>query len=298
MRMSAKGCGDFVSGRRFTGALVCPRSAPVAAGRVMRAIGRTLLALLLMAFLQAICTQPGYSQEQPAPPPSQAAGSTKEDKQAGSAPKTIGGTLAEETREAAGEEQEENASLKHAKPIRWLARKIDWSVHGTHLLLSGLNFAIVAVIVIWAGRKYVPSMLRNRNQSIQQALEEARAASQEANRRLADIENRLRKLDVEIGQMQASAEKEGDAEEVRIQKAAEEDIRKVVLSAEQEIAAAAKQARRELATHTASLAIALARQQIHVDSDTDQVLVRSFASKLASRSSDNKLDDKGGKDGR
>jgi F-type H+-transporting ATPase subunit b len=261
----------------------------------MRAIVRPILALMVVVFLLAVSSQRGYSQEQSAPPPSQpAVGSTKEDKQATSPPKTIGGALAEETREAAGEEQEENASLKHAKPIQWLASKIDWSVHGTHLLLSGLNFAIVAVIVIWAGRKYLPSMLRNRNQSIQQALEEARAASQEANRRLAEIENRLRKLDVEIGQMQASAEKEGDAEEVRIQKVAEEDIRKVVLAAEQEIAAAAKQARRELATHTASLAIALARQQINVDSDTDQVLVRSFASKLASHSSD----DKGGKDGR
>ena len=85
--------------------------------------------------------------------------------------------------------------------------------------------------------------------------------------------------------MQAAAEKEADAEEARILKAAEEDIRKVVLAAEQEIAAAAKQARRELTTHTAGLAIALARQQIKVDSDTDQILVRTFASKLASRPS-------------
>jgi F0F1-type ATP synthase membrane subunit b/b' len=90
---------------------------------------------------------------------------------------------------------------------------------------------------------------------------------------------------VEIGQMQAAAEKEADAEEARILKAAEEDIRKVVLAAEQEIATAAKQARRELSTHTAGLAIALARQQINVDSNTDQILVRTFASKLASRPS-------------
>ncbi len=94
-------------------------------------------------------------------------------------------------------------------------------------------------------------MFRNRSASIQQALEEARAASQDANRRLADIENRLRQLDVEIGQMQAAAEKEADAEEVRIQKAAEDDIRKWSSAAEQEIAAAAKQARRELSTYTA-----------------------------------------------
>jgi F0F1-type ATP synthase membrane subunit b/b' len=93
--------------------------------------------------------------------------------------------------------------------------------------------------------------------------------------------------------MQATAETEANAEEARIQKAAEEDMRKVVLAAEQEIATAAKQARRELSTHTANLAIALARKQINVDSNTDQVLVRVFASKLAS---DN--DDDGGKDGR
>jgi F-type H+-transporting ATPase subunit b len=140
-------------------------------------------------------------------------------------------------------------------------------------------------------------MFRNRSASIQHALEEARAASQDANRRLADIENRLRQLDVEIGQMQATAEKEGNAEEVRIQKAAEEDIRKVVLAAEQEITAAAKQARRELTTHTAGLAIALARKQINVDSNTDQVLVRTFASKLASDVSSHDDNNDGGKDG-
>ena len=181
--------------------------------------------------------------------------------------------------------------------MRWLAAKIGWSVHGTHLLLSVINFGIVAVVIFWAVDKFVPGMLRNRNASIQRALDEARAASQDANRRLADIENRLRQLDVEIGQMQATAEKEAAAEEIRIKKAAEEDVRKVVLAAEQEIAAAAKQARRELSTHTAGLAIALARQQINVDSNTDQVLVRTFASGLASRPAGHD-DNHGGKDGR
>ena len=273
----------FVSGQRFSDAISLPRSAaPLGAG---------LLALVLFAFISAL-PLPAGAQEQPAPPPSQqAAGSTKEDKQAAPGQKSIGGDIAQETREAAGEDQEEHADLKHAKPVQWLARKIGWSVHGTHLLLSGLNFAIIAILTVWAARKFLPAMFRNRSQSIQQALQEARAASQDANRRLAEIENRLRQLDVEIGQMQSLAEKEADAEEVRIQKAAEEDIRKVVLTAEQEIAAAGKQARRELATHTATLAIALARQQINVDSNTDQVLVRSFASKLASGSD-------GGKDGR
>jgi F-type H+-transporting ATPase subunit b len=250
---------------------------------------RPLLMLALLATLSALTAQ-ANAQEQPAPPQQQ---STQPQKQADKPDQSHPGVareLVEETREAAGEEDEENVKLKHASPVRWIASKTGMSVHGAHLLATGLNFAIIVVIFWWAMQKFLPGLFRSRNQAIQQALQEARAASQDANRRLADIENRLRQLDVEIGQMQANAEKEAVAEEARIQKAAEEDIRKIALTAEQEIAAAAKQARRELAAHTASLAIALAQKQINVDANTDQVLIRSFASKLASGNN-------GGKDG-
>jgi F-type H+-transporting ATPase subunit b len=237
-------------------------------------IVHVLLALTLLAALSEIPARAYAQQESEAQASSQTSATAQEKKEN-------------------QDEQEENVNLKHAKPVRWLARKINRSVHGTHLLLAGLNFAIVVVIAFWAARKFLPPMFRKRSASIQQALEEARAASQDANRRLADIETRLRQLDVEIGQMQAAAEKEANAEESRIQKAAEEDVSKVVLAAEQEIAAAAKQARRELSTYTAGLAINLARQQIHVDTNTDQVLVRTFASKLASPASSHDHD--GGK---
>jgi len=247
--------------------------------------------LALLAFSPA--TSLRAAAQEPSATPSQQP-SAQPDKPAEPAHETIAGELVKETREAAGEDEEEHADLKHAKPVRWLAQKIDWSVHGTHLLLSGLNFAIIAVILIWAARKYLPEMFRNRTASIQQALEEARAASQDANRRLADIDNRLRQLDVEIARMQSAAESEAAAEDARVKKAAEDDVRKVVQMAEQEIAAAAKQARRDLGNHTASLAIALASKQISVDSNTDQVLVRTFAAKLASGNNDQD----GGKDGR
>jgi F-type H+-transporting ATPase subunit b len=249
-----------------------------------------LLALALLAFITM--PAPARAQEQSAAQPAQqtsAEPTTEPKKDDAHEHHGVGRELAEETRESTGEE-EDNVALKHATSVQWLAKVTGMSVHQAHLVALTFNFAIIVGVVFWAVRKYVPGILRARNASIQQALQEARAASQDANRRLSDIENRLRQLDVEIGQMQAAAEKEATAEEVRIQKDAEEDIRKVVLAAEQEIAAAAKQARRELTTHTAGLAIALAQQQINVDSNTDQVLVRSFASKLASGSD-------GGKDG-
>ena len=89
-------------------------------------------------------------------------------------------------------------------------------------------------------------MFRDRTAAIQKAMQEAQKASEEARRKLAEIESRLQKLDVEIGMMRDAAEKEGVAEEARIQAAAEEDARKIVASAEQEISAAAKAARRQL----------------------------------------------------
>lgn len=194
---------------------------------------------------------------------------------------SIGGALAKESREAAGEE-EENANLKHASAVRYLAAKTGMTVHQAHLLANTLNFVIIAFLIYWFARKGVPQLIQKRNETIQRAVEEARAASSDASRRLSDIESRLLKLDQEIGALQAAAEKEAEAEEVRIRQASEDDIRKVVHSAEQEIQAAAKQARRELAVYTADLAVALAQKQIHVDSDTDQALVSNFAGQLSS----------------
>ncbi len=305
-----------------TAAFGCPaeRSSAPACGRgnsglammkkTMPVILRPILTLALLAFLSAVPSRVD-AQEPGAPTPSQQTSADPAKKDNESAPKRKGavGQLIEENREATGEEEEDNVNLTHAAPIRWLARKTGLSVHQAHLVALSLNFAIVVPLGYWlinkmvfsiAGEKSLKDLFRSRSASIQHALEEARAASQDANRRLADIENRLRQLDVEIGQMQATAEKEAHAEEARILKAAEEDIRKVVLAAEQEIAAAAKQARRELTTHTAGLAIALARQQINVDSNTDGILVRTFASKLASHpaSDGSSHNNDGGKDGK
>jgi F-type H+-transporting ATPase subunit b len=238
----------------------------------MTTLVRSILLLAFMTILPAVRVQAfGHPQKHPSEPA-----------QASSDDKSLGAELDKETREAAGEEEEEHENLKHSVAIRYVARKTGMTVHQAHLLIVVLNFLIVAFLIYWYGRKFVPAAMRSRNESIQRALEEARSASQDANRRLAEIETRLSKLDVEIGQMQTSAEKEAEGEEARIKKAAEEDIRKVVQAAEQEIATAAKQALRELTQHTADLAVALARKQIQVDSATDQALVRNFAGKLSS----------------
>lgn len=219
--------------------------------------------------------------------PSQAAPAAQEpSKQELKKPKNpgFGQQLARETREAAGEE-DDTAAFKSSPSVVFLARITGLDLRHAYWLAVLLNFIVIAAVLFWAARKYLPGAFRARTAAIQQAMEEARRASEDANRRLAAVEARLAKLGDEISAMKASGEADLAAEEARIKAAAEEDGRKIVESAEQEITAAAKAARRDLTSYAADLAISLAKKQIHVDPATDSSLVRNFSDRLASAES-------------
>jgi F-type H+-transporting ATPase subunit b len=202
-----------------------------------------------------------------------------------------GGQLAHESNEAAGEGKDEMEEFKQSGSVRLISKWTGLNLQQSYWLSVVLNFVAIAAVIIWAARRYLPGMLRDRTAAIQKAMQEAQKASEEARRKLAEIESRLAKLDIEIGAMRDAAEKEGAAEAERIKTAAEEDARKIVASAEQEITAAIKTARRQLTAYAADLAVGLAQKQIHVDAATDQALVRSFAGQLSAAQG------KSGKDG-
>ena len=221
------------------------------------------------------------AQDQAAAPPSQQK-SKDSPKESGFAQQ-----LTHETREAAGEDKADNsdtAVFKQSGAVRFIAKKLGISVETASLLSFLFNFAVIAGIILWASRKHLPGLFKSRTAAIQKAMQEAQKASEEARRRLADIESRLMRLDGEIGMMRDTAEKEAAAEEARIHAALQEESRKIVEGAQQEIAAAAKAARRELTAYAADLAVGLAQKQIRVDAATDQALVRNFAGQLGTSS--------------
>jgi len=179
-------------------------------------------------------------------------------------------------------EEDPTAQFKHSASVRLLSRITGLSPDGAYWLAVVLNFAIVVGLIVWGSKKNLPAIFRSRTASIQKSIEEARRASEDANRRLSEIESRLARMDDEISGMRATSEKEAAAEEERIKAAAAEDARRIVESAEQEIAAATKAARRELTAYAADLAVTLATKQIQVDTPTDEALVRRFAQQLSS----------------
>jgi F-type H+-transporting ATPase subunit b len=244
---------------------------PIGTTRFSRAIVRGCLLALLLSFSGAMMSlraqEPAASPQPEKPDSAHKSGGP-------------GHQLAHETREAAGEEKDEMAEFKQSPSVQWIAKKTRLSLQHAYWLSILMNFVVIGVTIVWFGRKRLPGLFRDRTAAIQKAMQEAQKASEEARRKLADIESRLMKLDAEIGTIRDAAEKEGLAEAERIKHAAEEDARKIVAAAEQEIAAAAKAARRQLTAYAADLAAGLAQKQIHVDAATDQALVRGFAGQM------------------
>lgn len=229
--------------------------------------GTWILVFLLAGVGPAVCL---YAQEAPARPQNQSDQNMSPGRQ-----------LAHETREAAGEEQDENAEFKQSAAVRFIGRVTGLNPVQSYWLCVLLNFVVIAALIVWAWNKNVPQMFRTRTADIQTAMIEAQRASEEARHKLAEIEARLSRIDVEINAMRDEAGKEAAAEEARIKASAEQEARNIVAGAQQEISAATRTARRQLAAFVADLAVGLAEKQIRIDAGTDQALVRNFAGQLA-----------------
>ncbi len=238
-------------------------------------MNHVLRGMLLLCLLVAVPAMRGQTAEASS---ENSAGKTEQP------PASMSQTIVRESREAAGED--DNDQFKKSSAVRFVSKVTGLSLESAYWLCMSLNFAAIAAIILWFSRKSLPGLFRNRTVFIQKAMEEARRASTEANERLSSIEKRLARLDDEIGEMRAAAEREAAAEEERLKAAAAEDAHKIAEAAGQEIAAAAKTARRELTAYAADLAVTLASQQIRVDTATDQGLVRHFADQLSNGNAD------------
>lgn len=171
-------------------------------------------------------------------------------------------------------------AIRHSPSVKWIARHTGLTDDQTYWVCLVLNFAIIFFFLARLMRKKLPGYFGGRTSAIQKGIEEARKMSEDARRRLADVEGRLSRLDADIAAMRSEAEENAKAEEQRIVAAGEEERKRIVASAEQEIEMAANSARRELKSYVAELAIELAEKKIRVNKDTDEALVRAFTTQL------------------
>ena len=178
-------------------------------------------------------------------------------------------------------EQDENDQYLKSPNVVALGRKLGLSPEQASIAFTVTNFLLLAVGIGWFLAKKIPGLLRERSATIQKDLVDARTATEEARTRLSGVEERLSKLDGEIAALRVRSEQESAAEEQRIKATVEDEKKKILASAEQEIAVATSHAQKQLQQYAAGLAIEQAARKLVVSAETDRLLVQSFAQRLS-----------------
>jgi F-type H+-transporting ATPase subunit b len=181
------------------------------------------------------------------------------------------------------DEPENNSDIeqyRHSSVVQAIAHATGLKTETAAQIFEDLNSGVLLFAIGFALWKFLPKIFRKRSEDLQKDLVSARLASEDANRRLAEVEARLLRLDSEIETFRHQVEQEAVEDEKRIHATLESERERVVASAEQEIAAAQSAAQRELKKFAAELAIDHAMRRIQLSSDTDRALVREFGKSL------------------
>jgi len=235
---------------------------------VKRILGRGVLAGLTLAVVLGVSLRAGDVRVR-----AQAAG-------AASTLQVQAGATDSKTAAKDQQETDENDAYRHSASVTKLGRMIGMSPEQSATAFEVANFLILAGLVGWVAVKMLPKWIRGRNSAIQKDLADARTATETAGVRLSAIEERLAKLDGDIGAMRAQAERDWAKEEERILASLEVEKKNILAAAEQEIAAAGSHAQKALQQFAAELAIEQAARKLVVSAETDRLLVQSFAQRL------------------
>ena len=152
-------------------------------------------------------------------------------------------------------------------------------------IFKWINFAIVAGLIVWVFLKLTPPFFRKNAETIGSAISRATAAKAEADRQLREAEEKLARLEQEVSQLRATAQKEMIAEAERLKAITQSDIQKVGLAAKEEMEAAVRAARLELKTIAANLAVDGAESLLAAEltPQVQESLVAAFVKSLAGR---------------
>jgi F-type H+-transporting ATPase subunit b len=241
----------------------------------MRNRTKVFLSIFLLALIAGLAQQWPRLQAQETKPTTP---TTKTEPAASAAEQDLKHT--EEGAKEVEKEADSGDAMRNSSAVKFIARVTGLSNNAAYWLCVLLNFGVIAFFMAYVMRKKLPGFFKGRTDSIRARIEEASKTSEEARRRLQEVEGRLSRLDVDITNMRREADENARAEEQRIMAEAENERRRIVAAAEQEIAAAANNARRDLKAYAAELAVDLAEKRIRVDQDADRELVREFTTQL------------------
>ncbi len=136
-----------------------------------------------------------------------------------------------------------------------------------------LNFLILAGLLYYflKNKMKVPDRFKEDYEKIQSSIESARIAKEEAEKKLAELDQKFLKLNDEIVRLKAVAAKEADEEKKKILENAQKEAERIVEQAHRDIDSEVENARKELRKQLADKAVNRSREIIeHELNDQDQ----------------------------
>jgi len=180
----------------------------------------------------------------------------------------------------APESNSELEAFRHSPAVQSLAHRLGLDTETMAKIFEDLNSVIMIGAILWLVFRFIPSMYRKRSETLDKQIFDATMATSRAKERLAVVEERLSKLDVEIASIREQSERDSAEDERRVHESLEAEKQRLMAAVEQEIESAGASARRDLRNYAASLAIERAVSQIHLTEDEDRALIRTFGHEL------------------
>jgi F-type H+-transporting ATPase subunit b len=245
---------------------------------------RILSFALLVSLVSAVASAPlrAFSQE-PGSVPEQSAPATPAPATGGHAQPGLANEIS--PGQVKKEEAEEDNVYRHTALVQKLAETFHVDVETMARIFEFINFAIIALAILIPLFRFLPRVMRRRQETLTHNLDTARKTTADANARLSAVEAQLSRLDEEIAKIRAQVEDESKQDEARIKATIGEESARIVSAAEQEISVAAAQARRGLRHFAADLAIEQAVRQLVLTPDTDRTLIAEFVDEAVNSAS-------------
>ena len=184
-------------------------------------------------------------------------------------------------------DEEMTLEYRHSSTVQWFANLLHINVETAALSFEYINFAVIVLAIGFPLFKTLPKMLRKRTETLNQELQSARKATEDANSRLSAVEAKLAGLDAEIEAIRKQVEVDMREDEARIKASIGEESARIVAAAEQEIQVAAALIQRELKEFAADLAIDGALSRLTLNAETDRALFAEFAAGNAGKAGRN-----------
>jgi F-type H+-transporting ATPase subunit b len=145
-----------------------------------------------------------------------------------------------------------------------------------------VNFIILAIVLYVVLAKVLPRVLQDHRQKLQQAIEEARAGRDEAQRLLQENQRKTANLQEELSQLQEQATQEREVMARRLEAEAQQAAVRIVAQARLEVERATERAQLSLRQEAALLTVQIAEDILRRElrDEDQQAIVRRYIARI------------------